>query len=179
MALYSGIRINEMTLKFFFGGKFSKMYLEHFERKGCWNSPLYSDSIKILVDVIFKSKRSYSYSGIRSIQRTPIKFIESRIPRPADRKFWPCRYSQALPRNLTRDTRLKTTSAGDKTRLESVTSAFQLALSKLLFMPTKRRSESQTWVKIGLLESFSTSQITAWISYGETATRQSLRGQAK
>ena len=156
------------------------MYQEHCERKGCWNSPLYSDSIKILVDVIFKSKRSYSYSGIRSIQRTPIKFIESRIPRLAVGKFWLCCYSQALPSDLTRDASLKATSAGDKTRrLESVTSAFQLPLSKLLFMPTKRRSESQTWVKIGLLESFSTSQITAWISYGETATHQSLRGQPK
>ena len=32
--------------------------------------PLYSDSIKILIGVIFKSKPSCSHSGIRSIERT-------------------------------------------------------------------------------------------------------------
>ena len=31
---------------------------------------MYSDGIKILVDVICRSKRSYSYSGTRSIERT-------------------------------------------------------------------------------------------------------------
>lgn len=36
----------------------------------CWNCPLYFYSLKILVGTIFGGKRSYSYSGIRSIKNT-------------------------------------------------------------------------------------------------------------
>ena len=57
-----------MTSRFLFGGKFRNIYQCHFDRKRCRNSPLYSDNIKILVGLSFRS--SYSYAGIRSIERT-------------------------------------------------------------------------------------------------------------
>ena len=50
---YSGIRINGIASRVFFGGKFRKIYPKRFDRKRCWNSHLYSDSIKILVEFIF------------------------------------------------------------------------------------------------------------------------------
>lgn len=64
-----GIRMYGMTSIFFFGGKLRKIYLSHFDRKRCWDSPLYSVSIKVLVGLIFRSKDSHSYSGMRSIER--------------------------------------------------------------------------------------------------------------
>ena len=66
---YSGIRINRITARFFFEDKFWKIYPWYFDQKRCWNYPLNPDSIKILLGVIFRSKRSYAYSGIRSIER--------------------------------------------------------------------------------------------------------------
>ena len=67
---YSGIRINGIASRFFFGVKCRTISQQHFVGKRCCKSSLYSDHIKILVDRIFRRKSSYFSSRIRPIERT-------------------------------------------------------------------------------------------------------------
>ena len=55
--------------RFFFGVKHRTIF-QHFHEKRCCKSSLYSDNIKILLNVIFRRRPLHSYSGIRPIELT-------------------------------------------------------------------------------------------------------------
>jgi len=59
-----------IAYRFFFGVKCRTISQQHFVGKRWCKSSLYSDNIKIRVNVIFRRKHSQFYSGIRSIERT-------------------------------------------------------------------------------------------------------------